>query len=215
MSGEIKILIVDDHPIFRKGLEYQLNEIPRVVVIGVCSNGLEFLNFIENKMPDIIFLDIKMPVMNGIEATQIAMKKYHDLKIIVLSMFGDEEYLTKMLDIGVKGFLLKNIEKEDLVDSINSALNDKIYLSPELISILNYIHHNNPKKVIANKQLNKKEKEVLKLICLGHTNIEIAKILFINPRMVSRYRDNLLYKTGCKNTVGIVTYAINNHLIEL
>ena len=148
---KIKVFIVDDHPIFKKGLTAQLKEFNFVELIGVAENGKEFLEKIEINMPDIVIMDIKMPVMNGIEATQIAIKKYPALKVIALSMFGDEEYLQQMLDAGAKGFLLKNIEKDDLEKAIKAVTQDKNYFSEELITIITSKFVNKPSSIIVAK----------------------------------------------------------------
>ena len=214
---KIKVFIVDDHPIFKKGLTAQLKEFNFVELIGVAENGKEFLEKIEINMPDIVIMDIKMPVMNGIEATQIAIKKYPALKVIALSMFGDEEYLQQMLDAGAKGFLLKNIEKDDLEKAIKAVTQDKNYFSEELITIItskfvNKLSSSSTKEVM---KISDREKEVLQLICEGYTNVEIGNKLCISPRTVDGHRANLLDKIGAKNSIGLVTYTIKNKLVSI
>ena len=118
MEKCIEIMIVDDHEIFRKGLAMVINKSKNMKVTAEAKDGSEFLDVIEKIKPDIIFMDIQMPVMNGIEATKAALSKYPTLKIVALSMFGEEEYLQNMVDAGVQGFLLKNISKEDLYRAI-------------------------------------------------------------------------------------------------
>jgi DNA-binding NarL/FixJ family response regulator len=115
---ENKVIIVDDHKMFRSGLRFLLSNIPNITVIGEASNGKEFLEMAENETIDIALMDINMPEMNGIDATRIAMEKYPDLKVIVLSMHGEEEYYDQMLDAGVKGFLLKNSDADELIAAI-------------------------------------------------------------------------------------------------
>lgn len=213
-----KVFIVDDHSIFKKGLTAQLKEFHFIELIGTAENGQDFLEKIETNMPEIVFMDIKMPIMTGIEATQIAIKKYPKLKIVALSMFGDEEYLQQMLDAGAKGFLLKNIEKDDLEKAIKTVLEGNNYFSQELLTIITskFVTKPNSEK-LENKELDisEREKEVLQLICQGYTNIEIGNMLNISPRTVDGHRANLLDKVGAKNSIGLVTYAIKNKLVSI
>jgi DNA-binding NarL/FixJ family response regulator len=133
---KIKIFIVDDHPIFLKGLLSQLNEFSFVEVIGYAVNGIDFIEKIENCEPDIVIMDIKMPEMNGVDATKEALKRKPNLKIIALSMLCDEESIREMLKVGAKGFLLKNIEKGDLEKAILIVMKNQIFFSKELNELL-------------------------------------------------------------------------------
>lgn len=213
---KIKIFIVDDHPIFKKGLITQLKEFNFIEIVGSAENGKDFLEKLKNISVDIVFMDIKMPEMDGITTTINALKKYPKLKVIALSMFGDEEYLQSMLDAGAKGFLLKNIEKDDLEKAIKTVIKGNNFFSEELITILTSKFVNKPKSVSdSNKpiKITKKEYAVLKLICQGITTQEISNILLISQRTIDSYRAKLLRKIGVKNTVGLVTYAIKNRLV--
>lgn len=214
---KIKVFIVDDHLIFKKGLTAQLKEFHFVELIGVAENGQEFLEKIESHFPDIVFMDIKMPVMDGIEATKIAVQKYPKIKIIALSMFGDEEYLQQMLDAGAKGFLLKNIEKDALEKAINAVMEGNNYFSDELLTIITskFVNKLPSKSTIEVIKISDREKEVLQLICQGYTNVEIGNKLCISPRTVDGHRANLLDKIGAKNSIGLVTYAIKNKLVNI
>jgi len=219
MGNKIKILIVEDQLIFRSGLRLLLNEIEDAELIGECANGLEFLNSLEKNLPDIVLIDINMPVMDGFEAAKRALDKYPDLKLIVLSTYGEEHQVVSMVELGVKGFLLKNIDEEELQKAILLIHEGKNYFSPELLpSITNSFR----KKVVDERRknevvekLSKREIEIIQLIAKGLTNKEIAKVCFISPRTVGGHRTNILDKTGCKNTAGLVSYAITNNLIKL
>lgn len=213
----IKVIIVDDHPTFRKGLIVQLKEIDGITVIGEASNGKEFIDSFLSLNPDIVFMDIKMPEMDGIEATKLAVSKNPFIKIIVISASGDEEYLDSMLDAGAKGFLLKNVDTEDISKAIKSVLCGKSYFSPELLSILasQFVEKPslcNEKEIV---QFTKREIEVLQLLTEGLKNREIADKLFLSTRTVERHRENIILKSGAKNIVGILTYAIKNKLINI
>ncbi len=205
-----KIIIVDDHQLFRNGLKFILNEIKNVQVVGEASNGQEFLDLLEFGIPDLVLMDINMPVMNGVTAAKIALKKYPDINILVLSMYGESEYYNTMIDIGVKGFILKDVDNKELEDSINKVINGGTYFSQELL--LNLIKN---KTFSENIVLTKREKEVLELICKGYSNQQISDTLFISQRTVERHRSSLLLKTDSKNSISLVLYAIKHKLISI
>jgi DNA-binding NarL/FixJ family response regulator len=209
----INIFLVDDHEFFRNGLCVAINRFDNMQVIGEANNGEEFLKKISNNVPDIVLMDIKMPTIDGIEATKQAINKYPDIKIIALSMFGEEEYLESMLEAGAKSFLIKNIGKEELFNALEKVSEGKQYFSEELIPYFTkkYIGKNN----IDDPKLTKREIEVLQLIADGLSNKEIADKLFISHRTVTNHRANLNMKTGSKNTAGLLAYAIKKNLVNL
>jgi len=217
-----KIIIVDDHLIFRKGLSLLLNEIPNINVIGEASNGVELLNLLNMLSPDLIFMDIKMPEMNGIETTKLVLERFPHIKIFALSMFGEEEYLQSMIEAGADGFILKKAEKEEIENAINFAREGKSYFSYVLFDILvkkfgNSKNPNDEEKKeddFVNPKLSHRELEVLQLICKGCSNIEIAQILFISPRTVDGHKANILSKTGVKNTANLILYALNHKIVD-
>ena len=205
-----KIIIVDDHQLFRNGLRFILNEIQNVQVVGEASNGQEFLGLLEFVVPDLVLMDINMPVMNGVTASKIALEKYPQLNILVLSMYGDTEYYNTMIDIGVKGFILKDIDNKELGDAIIKVISGGTYFSQDLL--LNLIKS---KTFNENIVLTKREKEVLELICKGYSNQQISDQLFISQRTVERHRSSLLLKTDSKNSISLVLYAIRHKLISI
>ena len=211
-----KIIIVDDHHLFRNGLKLLLNGIENFKVISEAENGIELLEILsKNGIPDVILLDIEMPKMNGIETAEKVLELYPEAKIIVLSMYGDEEYYYKMINIGAKGFLLKNSNINDVESAIVSICNGGNYFSAELL--LNTIK--NIKKI--NKQaetdsvLSEREIEILIDICKGLSNQEIANKLFISKRTVDKHRANILEKTNSKNTANLIMYSIKNNIVEM
>ena len=214
----INIIIVDDHEIFRTGLKTQLGQLKSLNVVGGASSGEEFLKLIELIDADIVLMDIKMPGINGIKATEEALKIKPDLKIIALSMFGEEEYLQNILDVGAKGFVLKNIAIKDLERAIILVNNGQSFFSDELLSILmttftkdKSLEPETKKRII----LSEKELQVLELICKGLSNQKIAKVLNLSPRTIDGHKANIRKKTGANNTVSIVIYAIKNNLVEI
>jgi len=213
------LIIVDDHKMFRDGLNMLLSDIPNIDVVGQASNGQEFLDYIEKEKVDIALMDINMPLVDGIEATRRAIEKYPDMMIIALSMFGDEEYYYKMIDAGVKGFVLKESDSEELEKAIEAVIEGGTYFSQELLRsiIANFGFHKETKLKQESNQvkLSTREIEILRHICNGLSNAEIAELLFISQRTVERHRANLLTKTNTKNSISLVMFAIKNNLIEV
>ena len=211
-----EIIIVDDHLIFRQGLKSLVTVENIATVIGEASNGMEFIELLSHLKPDLVLMDIDMPRMNGMEATQKALELMPDLKIIAFSMFSDEEYYYKMIDVGVKGFILKSSGISELEKAIQDVMMGESYFSNELLrKIINNFGHKTPIKPAENISLTARETEVLQQICLGLNNNEIAEKLFISAKTVKTHRSNLLEKTHCKNTPGLILYAVKNKIIEL
>ncbi len=218
MEQKIKVIIVDDHQIFRKGLSLLLGEIKFVELIGSVDDGESFLELIEEKKPDIVLMDVKMPGIGGVVATQKALSKYPEIKIVALSMFDESDYVKSILDAGACGYLLKNIKKDELENALQMIAQGKFYYSNELSSLI--INKMLKGGGTSNKQLKekanltKREIDVLKLICQGLTNQQIAEKLFISQRTVDGHRANLLSKTNASNTVGLVKYAVKNKIVK-
>jgi DNA-binding NarL/FixJ family response regulator len=216
MAKSIKLVIVDDHGLFRNGLKLLLNTTQLVQVVGEASNGVEFLELIKTNQPDIVLMDIDMPVMDGIEATRRAIALYPEMKIITLSMFGEDEYYYQMIDAGVKGFLLKNSDISELKQAIQQVHAGKTYFSEELLlSMLKNIKTVSVTDKAGEVNLSDREIEVLQQICKGLSNQEIADGLHISKRTVDKHRANLLEKTNCRNTASLVMYALKNKVIEI
>jgi DNA-binding NarL/FixJ family response regulator len=204
------IIIAEDHRLFRSGLKFILEASGSYSVIGEASDGFELLDLLENIKPSLVIMDINMPGMNGIEATKIAMTRYSDLKIIILSMYDDMEYYNTLLDQGIKGFLLKDADNEEFFLAINKVLAGDTYFSQEVL--LNIIRNSSNTGSI---KLSRREKEILELISQGLSNKEIADKLKISQRTVERHRTHLLEKTGSKNSIRLVIYALKHHLISI
>ena len=214
----IKVFIVDDHKIFRDGLKLLLSTIKDVKVVGEAPNGNIFLKLIQTNQPDIVFMDINMKEMDGIEATQKALELYPDLKIVVLTSFEDEEYFNRMTDLGVYGYLLKNSLKEDFEKAIHKVMEGMSYYSDELIVKLTKRMAQTKKQFGSKKDeitFTEEEKVLLKYICQGMTNKQIADIVHLSSRTVESYRARLLDKTNTKNSVALAVYVITHKLIDL
>ncbi|MCD4746268.1 MAG: response regulator transcription factor [Bacteroidales bacterium] len=213
-TEKIKVVIVDDHAIFRQGLAMVINRMNNFEVIGESENGKDLLELLKKTIPDIILMDIRMPVMSGIKATQQAIEKYPDLTIAALSMSGEEKDLQAMINAGALGFLLKSIEKEELEIALNHYVKGKNYYSSELLPYFTnkYLGNNDEE---SNIRITRREKEVLELIALGLSNTEIAEKLFISQRTVDGHKANLISKTGSKNIVNLLIFAIKNKLVQI
>jgi len=210
------IIIVDDHLIFRQGLKSIITLENIANVIGEASNGVELIEQLSNLKPDLVLMDIDMPRMNGLDATEKALEILPDLKIIAFSMFSDEEYYYKMIDRGVKGFILKTSGINELETAIQNVMSGDTYFSNELLrKIINNFGRPNTSKVAVLDNLTDREVEVLQQICLGLSTDQIAEKLFISPKTVKSHKSNLLEKTVCKNTPALILYAIKNKLVEI
>lgn len=210
------MIIVDDHLIFQQGLKAIISSEGIATVIGEAANGKEFIELLSHHKPDLVLMDIDMPQMNGMEATQKALEIMPDIKIIALTMFGDEEYYYKMIDLGVKGFILKSAGINEVEKAIHDVMLGESYFSNELLRkiILNFSRKKS-ETINEYKNLTSREIEVLQQICLGYTTDEIAQKLNISPKTVKSHRSNLLEKTACKNTPSLILFAIKNKIIEL
>lgn len=212
--NNLSVYIVDDHQLFREGLKLLLGNLPFVGEVREASNGQEFLDTLDDGLPDVVFMDIEMPLLNGIETTRQALELYPGMRIIALSMYGDEEYYTKMISAGAQGFIVKNSGIQEVEDAIAHVMEGKNYFSQEILSGL-VESLTRKKRPVRSGELSDREAEVLCYICKGYSNKEIADTLFLSKRTVDKHRENLLLKTGSKNTAGLVVYAIQSGIIEL
>ncbi len=213
-SDKIQILLADDHQLFRNGLKILLDAFDDFEIVGEAGNGEEVLKIIENTGCHIILMDIDMPRMDGIEATRKVLEINPMIKVIALSMYGEEEYYHRMVESGARGFLLKDSDINEVKDAILSVYNGNNYFSQELLQhVIQKIRSRETETRQAN--LSKREKEILLKICEGLSNQEIADVLFISKRTVDKHRANLLSKTNSKNTASLILYAIKNKIIEI
>jgi DNA-binding NarL/FixJ family response regulator len=214
MNSKVKLLIVDDHDIFRQGVKMLLNNDSAVEVIGEACNGKEFLDVVEKLAPDVVLMDIAMPVMDGIEASKLAHEKFPNLKILALTMFGDEKYYYPMIQAGIKGFILKSSGISELQNAINMISQGFNYFSNELLcKLIKNVSEKNSTPDEKNDKLTKRELEILKEIACGLSNDDIAQKLHISLSTVKTHRNSLLQKTGTNNTASLIMHAIKNKLL--
>lgn len=213
MKPEYRITLVDDHSLFRNGLRGLLEHYADCRVVYEASGGEEFLAALDTLETDIVFMDFAMPGMDGARTTELALARRPDLKIITLSMFGEESYYSRMVQAGARGFLLKDSDIEDVIEAIESVMAGGRYFSPQLLSSLT--GRMRTRENISDEQLSEREREILIAVCRGLSNQEIADELFISKRTVDKHRANILEKTGCKNTASLVVFAIRNGIVEI
>ncbi len=211
----INVMIVDDHKMIREGLKRILEFDGEVQVIEEADNGQECLNKLKTAKPDIILLDINMPVMNGIETLQALKKKRKKYKVLMLTVHNEVEYLLKAVDIGIDGYLLKDSDSNELKRAITSVNNGEKFIQPSLIPLLN-------SKLIARdldkeklEKLSNREIEVLKLVSVGMFNKEIGKKLDISERTVKNHMSNIFKKIECTDRTQAAVFAIRNGLVNV
>jgi DNA-binding NarL/FixJ family response regulator len=219
MKETIKIILVDDEVLFRKGISFLLSKEENIEVIFEASDGVELIEFLkgDNPKPDIVIMDLKMPLLNGIEATKIIHRDFSDIKIIALTSYDSKSFIANMIDVGAVSYLVKNTTPQELFATINEVATKGFYYSEYVMDIIQ-------NDLIANKKtkcsfdtgfITSRELEVLQLICKQKSTIEIGEKLFISPRTVEGHRNNLLLKTESKNIAGLVVFAIQNAIVSL
>ena len=219
MSGKPKIVIVDDHSLFREGIKLLIEMEGIGEVIAEAENGLVFINLLETCNPDLVLMDIEMPVMGGLETTVEVLRKRPDLKIIALTMSGSKNTYSAMIHAGVMGFILKTAGKQELEEAIKTVIKGETYFSNQLLrNILKHIWDEYTTPLQSKKIdliLTDRETEVLQGFCDGLTASEIAEKLFRSVKTIEAHRSSLLQKTGTKNTLNLVLFAIKNKMVEL
>lgn len=219
MNAAIKIALVDDEVLFRKGIAFLLQREENIEIIFEASNGEELLASLEESeiKPDIIIMDLKMPVLNGVEATKIIRKSYPDIKIIALTSYDTKSFIANMIQVGAVAYLIKNTTPKDLMLTINEVAKKGFYYNESVLkTIQDTIVSSKTSKVnLETSFLSPREIEILQLICQQKTTSEIAEHLFLSPRTVEGHRNNLLLKTESRNIAGLVVYAIQNEIAVL
>lgn len=210
-----KVLLVDDHPVIRFGLVTLLEEEKEVEIVAEAEGGQDALDKLDQHNDiELVIMDIKMPDMNGIEATKAIKEKCPNLVVLALSMYDEQDYISKMLEAGASGYILKNSGNEEIMEAVRTVMAGENYFSSRVSDIMvsQYLREkgieksDQPQEII----LTEREKEILKLIAEEKTNSEIGEALEISKRTVDTHRRNLIGKLDCKNTAGLVKFAIKN-----
>lgn len=207
----IRLFIADDHHLFRDGINSFFIHEEDIVTVGEASNGLEVLNYLKSDQIDVLVMDISMPVLDGISTAEQIKKRYPEVKIIMLTMHDTHVYIRKLLEIGVDGYLLKTTTKAELLFAVNQVMKGEKFYGTEVQHA--FINSFNSDSVSNEIKLTKREKEILLLICEELSTSEIAENLYISVYTVESHRKNLFAKTGAKNVVGLVKFAIENKFL--
>lgn len=203
----IKLILVDDHPLFREGIAARLSLHDNIEIIGEADNGKQLLEQLKTLAPDIVMMDISMPEINGMDALEIIKEKYPDLRVIILSMHDDKEYILNVIRSGACGYLLKDISGEEMIKALQKVHEGGKYFSDEITEILAQNEHNHNNNILTTR-----EQLVLRLISHGYNNKKIATELDISVRTVETHKRNIKQKLEVNTTSGLVRYAIEHHL---
>jgi DNA-binding NarL/FixJ family response regulator len=216
---KIKIILVDDHQIFRDGIKAILSEVEDMEVIAEAGDANQLFSFLNIHTPDIIVLDLSLPGISGLETIKTLKEKYPCIKILVLSMHNTEEFIINSIHNGAKGYLPKDTSKNELLEAIYSLADDHEYFGKQITSTIlrSYIRKSFAEEgfVVQNAKLTQRELEIIRLLSRGLTSKEIAKELFISIKTVDCHKNHILQKLRLKNSVELIMFAIKNKLIEL
>ncbi len=217
LHSQIRLIIADDHELYRDGLKTLLEKNKSLQIVGEAANGKELIEVCENVQTDIVLTDIEMPVMDGIDATSYIYSHFPSIKIIALSMFNQDNLIIDMIQAGALGYLIKNANKHEIVEAINSVYKDIPYYcrstSMKLAKLIGTTGFGG--KALEKISFTEKELGIIKLLCEEKTSKEIADIIFVSPRTVDEYRERIREKMKVKGTTGIVVYALQNELVKL
>lgn len=218
MEDKIKVLVADDHTMFVDGIDSILKDEKDIEVIGRCYDGLAVIDFIKKQEPSLVLLDVNLPEMNGIEVCKQVNKDYPKVKILAISMFNEESFVTEILNHGAEGYILKNTGREELLTAIRTVHEGKSYFSKEVTQTIMKGLMKARKASSASTRfipkISRREKEVLKLIVEEFTTQEIANKLFISLKTVESHRSSLLGKLNARNTAGLVRITMEHRLLD-
>lgn len=214
----IRVLIADDHTLFRKGMSMMVKTFPGVVEVKDVENGQKALDYLADNPVDILLLDLEMPVLDGWETSRKVVNNFPDTYVIMISMHDSLKLISDLIEIGVHSYLLKSAEPEEVQKAIMSVINNDFYYNQLVAKALHQkVKSGGADKILTDdkNQLTKREIEILELICQELTMKEIGEKLFISEQTIHTHRKNLMRKTEAKNAVGLVKFAIQNHIVSL
>jgi DNA-binding NarL/FixJ family response regulator len=212
----IRVAIADDHTVFRTGIKTSLSTHPDIQMVAEAENGMQLLNLLRHIKPDVILLDIQMPIMDGLSTLPEIKKLYPDVKVIMLSMHNEHSMVTRMMEIGANSYLTKESDPEVIYQAIRTCYEDEFYFN-DLTNkaLLNGLRTRKPPEPVETDiQLTEKEQLILKLFCEEKTTKEIAEMVDLSPRTVEAIRDKLKVKTGSKSMAGLVMYAVKAGILQ-
>lgn len=212
-----KILIADDHKMFRTGLAAIVREIDNVEIVAEADNGAEALRLAKKHLPDIMLLDINMPLLNGLEVLAEVEKLQLSIKTIIVSMHDDDEHIVQALSAGAQGYLCKTAEPEEVQKAINELVKGHVYFNERTNSAMlnSLMHKKKAATAVSQESLTEKEMKILQLLAEGMSNEEIATAIFASTRTIENIRYGLMKKVGVNNGLGLIVYAIKNQLVKI
>lgn len=214
---KIRVLLVDDHTLFREGIRSLLESQPDIKIISEAEDGHTAVKMALDLEPDLMLMDITMPLLNGLDCAQKIKRKKPDIQILILTMHENEEYIRNALAFGASGYILKDASAEELITAVRSVHRGELVLSPAITSlvVLNYLRWGDSDNQDSTESLSPREREVLQLIAEGHTNKQIAEILCISIKTVQAHRTNLMSKLDLHDKGELIKYAIQKKIIEV
>lgn len=216
MTQVTRILLADDHALVRRGVRLILDSEPDLTVVAEASDGAEAIEHARRFEPDLAIFDIAMPRLTGLQAARELSRIQSDLRILILTMYDNEQYFFEALQAGASGYVLKSVADRDLVEACRAAMRDEPFLYPGAVTALirNYLERARQGEDIPDRAITHREEEILKLVAEGHTSKEIGDILYISVKTVERHRANILQKLGLRDRLELTRYAIRAGLIE-
>jgi two-component system, NarL family, response regulator DegU len=217
MAKKMKIYIADDHTLFRKAMAKMIHSFPNVGEVKDAENGQELLTLMKYHAPDLVIIDLQMPIMDGTETCEQIVQKYPDVKIIILTMHDSDKYILHLIELGAHAFLLKNTEPEELERAIDSIMAKDFYHNDMVAAVLrkNVMNKSTRKRPVYNpSDLSEREKEILILVCRELTNKEIGKIVSLSENTIRNHKVNIMEKLKVNNAVGLVKYAYESGLLK-
>ncbi|MFE9203509.1 response regulator [Micromonospora sp. NPDC007230] len=216
MPGPTRILLADDHGLVRRGVRLILDNEPDLTVVAEAADGAEAVELARTAAPDLAILDIAMPRLTGLQAARQMSRALPDLRILMLTMYDNEQYFFEALRVGAAGYVLKSAADRDLIDACRAAMRDEPFLYPGAVTTLvrDYLGRGSSPDTATARRITDREEEVLKLVAEGHSSKQIADLLFLSVKTVERHRSNILQKLGLRDRLELTRYAIRAGLIE-
>lgn len=216
-TSTIRLAIADDHALFRRGLVSIFSTAPGIELIYEAGDGQELIEKIAEQQPDVVLLDLQMPRLDGIKTTQHIRQHFPDVKVVILSMHDEDNFVIHLMELGANGYLLKDADPEEVEKAIHTVATEDYYYGPFLTRVmhrkmLDKSRKREPLHFDAKVNLTARELEILRLICEGHTTAQIADKVFLSDRTVEGHRNRIMEKIGAKNTAGMVVYAVKNDI---